>query len=129
MAPPAPTVEYETETPQHETSGNGDDNGDGSGGGDNNIPAGADEPQPRPAALTFADVNGFELTIKLKRNTKLGKAMEAFAQRAEKARESLRFLFEGVRLTQDATMESMDMDDGDRVDVHHEQIGGGRVVG
>ncbi|KAK1080393.1 hypothetical protein LTR33_005582 [Friedmanniomyces endolithicus] len=131
-----PTVEDEVDRPHVETSTNGNGNGGGNGGinggggnNNNNVTVSADDPdpesQPAPIALTFADVNDFELSFRLKHFTKLGKAMKAFADRTERDLGTLRFLFEGERLLPESTTESMGMEDGDRVEVHHEQIGGG----
>ncbi|KAK1073593.1 hypothetical protein LTR12_005099 [Friedmanniomyces endolithicus] len=123
------TVEDADETPQLQTSTNGNGGGNGGGNGNNNTTVGADDPepgaQPEPITIIFADVNGFELSFRLKQHTKLGKAMEAFAKRTERDPGTLRFLFEGERLLPESTTESMGMEDGDRVEVHHEQIGGG----
>ncbi|KAK1091674.1 hypothetical protein LTR48_005816 [Friedmanniomyces endolithicus] len=125
----SPTVEDAVDNPQFETSANGNSEGNGGGNGNNNATVSADDPdpqpQPEPIALIFADVNGLELSFRLKHVTKLGKAMKAFADRTERDLGTLRFLFEGERLLPESTTESMGMEDGDRVEVHHEQIGGG----
>jgi len=109
------TVEDANETPQLQTSTNGNGNGGGNGNNNNNnnVTVGADDPepapQPEPITIIFADVNGFELSFRLKQHTKLGKAMEAFAKRTERDPGTLRFLFEGERLLAESTTESVSL--------------------
>ncbi len=105
-----PTVEDAADTPHLDTATNGNGGGNGNGG-NNNATVSADDPdpqpQPEPIALIFADVNGFELSFRLKHVTKLGKAMKAFAGRTERDLGTLRFLFEGERLLPESTTESV----------------------
>jgi len=107
----SPTVEDAVDDPQFETSANGNSEGNGGGNGNNNATVSADDPdpqpQPEPIALIFADVNGLELSFRLKHVTKLGKAMKAFADRTERDLGTLRFLFEGERLLPESTTESV----------------------
>ncbi|KAK5682758.1 SUMO protein smt3 [Elasticomyces elasticus] len=129
MATPSPPArEYD---PQQANGAGEDNNGGDNHGGDNNGDGndggvGLDPPpQTEAMSLTFANSNNFELTFKLKRHTKLSKAMDMFAERSNM--QQLRFLHEGVRVLPDSTPESMEMEDGDRIDVHQEQIGGGEA--
>jgi len=72
------------------------------------IEGGAEGHQPETlASLTFADDNGCELTFKLKRNVELGRAMKIFAMWAGKDRDTLRFVSDGERLRDNATMENV----------------------
>ncbi|KAK4554647.1 hypothetical protein LTR86_008149 [Recurvomyces mirabilis] len=93
----------------------------------NNNAEDAPAPVPLPMSLTFRDQTDFALTFKLKATTRLGKAMDQFSARAEKARDTLRFLFEGDRINADSTPADIGLDDGDVIEVHMEQIGGGDV--
>ncbi|PGG95098.1 hypothetical protein AJ79_10265 [Helicocarpus griseus UAMH5409] len=68
--------------------------------------------------------NNNEVFFKIKRSTQLKKLMEAFCQRQGKDISSVRFLFDGTRVRQDDTPDTLDMADGDTLEVHQEQIGG-----
>ncbi|KAK5119723.1 hypothetical protein LTR85_007299 [Meristemomyces frigidus] len=83
--------------------------------------------KPDTMSVTFRDQAGYEVQFRLKETTKLGKAMDHFSAKSERDRQTLRFLFEGQRVLPDSTMESCGMEDGDVVDVHLEQLGGGIV--
>ncbi|KAI6888356.1 hypothetical protein KC360_g959 [Hortaea werneckii] len=80
--------------------------------------------QPEQLTLKFRDMNGFSIDFKLKPVTKLGKAMTAFSARMEKDPKELRFLSEGRRVLPEQTPSDLDLEDGDGIDVHMEQIGG-----
>jgi hypothetical protein len=94
--------------------------------------------------------NNNEVFFKIKRTTALGKLMNAFCDRQGKNISSVRFLFDGQRVTpQDnpdtvrlpplaryvvrgkaltrhvTNAKQLDMQDGDTLEVHQEQIGGG----
>lgn len=68
--------------------------------------------------------NNNEVFFKIKRTTKLEKLMNAFCERQGKAPQSVRFLFEGQRVQKNDTPDQLDMQDGDTLEVHQEQIGG-----
>jgi hypothetical protein len=88
--------------------------------------------------------NNNEVLFKIKRTTALGKLMNAFCDRQGKNMNSVRFLFEGtpvdptdnfdtVRRRRSkrrhlrgfgANTAQLDMQDGDTLEVHQEQIGG-----
>lgn len=65
-----------------------------------------------------------EIFFKIKRTTPLRRLMEAFAKRQGKEMDSLRFLYDGVRLQPDQTPDDLDMEDNDIIEAHREQIGG-----
>ncbi|KAL7271556.1 SUMO protein smt3 [Rhizina undulata] len=65
-----------------------------------------------------------EVFFKIKRTTQLKKLMDAFCDRQGKAPNSVRFLFDGTRVQGGDSPESLDMQDGDTLEVHQEQIGG-----
>lgn len=91
--------------------------------------------------------NASEVFFKIKRSTQLKKLMDAFCERSGKSRTSVRFLFDGQRVqdadspdtvsfekkililyqelsTDACTFAKLDMADGDTLEVHQEQIGG-----
>ncbi|KAJ5902137.1 ubiquitin-like modifier SUMO [Penicillium taxi] len=68
--------------------------------------------------------NNNEVFFKIKRTTPLKKLMDAFCDRQGKQISTVRFLFDGTRVRPDDTPEALDMNDGDTLEVHQEQIGG-----
>ncbi|KAI1364629.1 ubiquitin family protein [Xylaria arbuscula] len=68
--------------------------------------------------------NNNEVFFKIKRSTKLEKLMSAFCERQGKNVDSVRFLFEGQRVQKTDTPDSLEMTDGDTLEVHQEQVGG-----
>lgn len=93
--------------------------------------------------------NNNEVFFKIKRTTQLSKLMNAFCDRQGKNMQSVRFLFDGQRVQPTdnpdtvrfqagaslpsagsghdwffADMSQLDMQDGDTLEVHQEQIGG-----
>ncbi|KAJ9613747.1 uncharacterized protein PV06_10049 [Exophiala oligosperma] len=65
-----------------------------------------------------------EVFFKIKRSTKLEKLMKAFCERQGKDMRSARFLFDGTKVQVTDTPDTLDMADGDSIEVHQEQIGG-----
>ncbi|KAH6845183.1 ubiquitin-related domain-containing protein [Chaetomium sp. MPI-CAGE-AT-0009] len=68
--------------------------------------------------------NNNEVFFKIKRSTKLEKLMTAFCERQGKTPASVRFLFEGQRVQPTDTPDTLEMQDGDTLEVHQEQVGG-----
>lgn len=68
--------------------------------------------------------NNNEVFFKIKRSTKLEKLMTAFCERQGKSLQSVRFLFEGQRVQPADTPDTLEMQDGDTLEVHQEQVGG-----
>ncbi|QSZ30143.1 hypothetical protein DSL72_004663 [Monilinia vaccinii-corymbosi] len=68
--------------------------------------------------------NNNEVFFKIKRSTQLKKLMDAFCERQGKAPNSVRFLFDGSRVQPTDSPDKLDMQDGDTLEVHQEQIGG-----
>ncbi|KAF7845751.1 hypothetical protein BT93_L0797 [Corymbia citriodora subsp. variegata] len=68
--------------------------------------------------------NNNEVFFKIKRSTQLKKLMDAFCERQGKTPSSVRFLFDGQRVNPTDTPDTLDMQDGDTLEVHQEQIGG-----
>ncbi|KAF2765855.1 ubiquitin-like protein [Teratosphaeria nubilosa] len=87
---------------------------------------GNETPQQAPQSfnITFKDSNGYEVSFKMKATTKMGKAISAFAQRTEKKKESLRFIFDGDRVLDETTPGDLSLEDGDIIEVYQEQLGG-----
>jgi len=86
------------------------------------------QPPPGTAASEHLNIkvtdNNNEVFFKIKRSTKLEKLMTAFCERQGKALNTVRFLFEGQRVQPGDTPDTLEMADGDTLEVHQEQVGG-----
>ncbi|CAK1355556.1 hypothetical protein CBER1_01004 [Cercospora berteroae] len=95
---------------------------------ENNGTPPADQPdaqQPASEHLNIKVTDGNnEVFFKIKRSTQLKKLMDAFCDRQGKSPQSVRFLFDGQRVNATDTPDVLDMQDGDSLEVHQEQIGG-----
>jgi len=86
---------------------------------------GQDAPPPVTEHLNIKVTdNNNEVFFKIKRSTKLEKLMNAFCDRQGKQLSTVRFLFDGQRVRPEDSPDSLDMADGDTLEVHQEQIGG-----
>ncbi|EAW22787.1 ubiquitin-like protein SMT3 [Aspergillus lentulus] len=85
-------------------------------------------PSEAPAPVEHLNIkvtdNNNEVFFKIKRTTQLKKLMDAFCERQGKQLSTVRFLFDGTRVRPEDTPDSLDMADGDTLEVHQEQIGG-----
>lgn len=63
-----------------------------------------------------------EIFFKIKRATPLKRLMEAFAKRQGKSLASIRFLYEGQRVNADSTPDELELEDGDVIEAHQEQV-------
>ncbi|EGO52814.1 hypothetical protein GE21DRAFT_1035 [Neurospora crassa] len=87
--------------------------------------AGSDAAAPAVEHLNIKVTdNNNEVFFKIKRSTKLEKLMTAFCERQGKTLASVRFLFEGQRVQPTDTPDTLEMQDGDCLEVHQEQVGG-----
>ena len=68
--------------------------------------------------------NNNEVVFKIRKHTRLQKLMDAYCQRQSLNRGSVRFLFDGNRVNDDDTPRTLEMEDGDVIDVLVEQTGG-----
>lgn len=73
--------------------------------------------------LKVVTQDGNEIYFKCKMTTPLNKLMSAFCQRQGVTMASVRFLFDGHRLSPNQTPKDVDMEDGDVIDVMVEQQG------
>ncbi|EDR06002.1 uncharacterized protein LACBIDRAFT_185377 [Laccaria bicolor S238N-H82] len=67
---------------------------------------------------------GDEVFFKIKRSTKLSKLQGAYANKVGKDVGSIRFLYDGTRINEDDTPNTLEMEDNDTIDVMVEQVGG-----
>ncbi|PVH68941.1 ubiquitin-like protein, partial [Cadophora sp. DSE1049] len=74
--------------------------------------------------IKVKDQNEGETFFKIKGHTKLGKVFDTYCDRQSLARNTVRFLFEGARIQDTDTPDSLEMQDGDMVQAMLEQVGG-----
>lgn len=76
--------------------------------------------------ITLRPSDGEDVAFKVKGGTSLAKIFAAFAERKKVGLESLRFMLDGARVSASGsdTVRSLDMQDGDMIDVFVEQTGG-----
>lgn len=74
--------------------------------------------------LKVTSQDGEAVFFKVSRKTPMRKLMSAYSGRTGAAADTLRFLFEGHRIADADTAETLDMDDGDIIDVVLQQTGG-----
>ncbi|EON61031.1 hypothetical protein W97_00241 [Coniosporium apollinis CBS 100218] len=84
-----------------------------------------DAPAPTEHLNIKVTDNNNEVFFKIKRTTALRKLMDAFCERQGKLPSSVRFLFDGQRVQATDTPDTLEMQDGDILEVVQEQIGGG----
>ncbi|GAA5907012.1 hypothetical protein JCM8208_004487 [Rhodotorula glutinis] len=87
------------------------------------------KPETQHISLKIQGAGFPDLVIKVKKTTKLSKMMNAYCQRAGKALNEVRFMYEGQRLNGESLVESLDIDDIDEddevvIDVAQEAVGG-----
>jgi len=82
------------------------------------------EEENAPINVKVVSSAGDEVFFKIKRNTKLSKLQAAYANKVGKDVGSIRFLYDGTRISDDDTPNSLDMEDNDTIDVMVEQVGG-----
>ena len=68
--------------------------------------------------------DGTEIYFKIKRSTQLKKLMDAYCQRQGLANNQCRFIFDGERIKDEDSPDSLEMENGDEIDVMVEQTGG-----
>lgn len=71
-----------------------------------------EQPRPKPEQseqlnIKVKDAEGGEVFFKVKRNTRLSKLKKAYAERMGKPENSVRFIFDGQRIGDDDTAESV----------------------
>lgn len=88
----------------------------------------SDEPKDEKPDQTHINLKvsdgSAEIFFKIKRSTPMKRLMEAFCKRQGKPIESLRFLIDGTRVSPDNTPDDLDLEDGDVIEAHREQVGG-----
>jgi len=94
---------------------------------DDSRPSQPEEKVPPPDGTINVKVlssTGDEIFFKIKRSTKLVKLQGAYAGKVGKDIGSIRFLYDGNRINETDTPDSLGMEDNDTIDVMVEQVGG-----
>jgi len=68
--------------------------------------------------------DGSEIFFKIKKSTNLKKLMDAYCQRQGLQANSCRFIFDGERIKETDSPQTLEMENGDEIDVMVEQTGG-----
>merc|ERR1711874_624337 len=68
--------------------------------------------------------DGNIVQFKIKRHIALKKLMSTYCERAGLALQTIRFSFDGTRINESDTPKSLDMEDGDTIEVFQQQSGG-----
>eukprot|EP00168_Porphyra_purpurea_P006582 TRINITY_DN18097_c0_g1_i1.p1 TRINITY_DN18097_c0_g1~~TRINITY_DN18097_c0_g1_i1.p1 ORF type:complete len:108 (+),score=28.98 TRINITY_DN18097_c0_g1_i1:25-324(+) len=74
--------------------------------------------------LRVVGQNGSEVYFKIRRNTPLRKLMNAYCERQTLGRDTVRFLVDGERVQDEATPDTLGLEDNDVIDVVLHQVGG-----
>ncbi|OCH90366.1 hypothetical protein OBBRIDRAFT_601525 [Obba rivulosa] len=80
----------------------------------------------KPKVALVINHEGQQCTVKVKANTLLKKVFDAAESRFNVPPGTLRFTFEGQRIQGHQTPGELEMEDGDQIDAHLGQTGGGR---
>ncbi|KAI1301468.1 Small ubiquitin-related modifier [Halotydeus destructor] len=68
--------------------------------------------------------DGREIHVNLKKSTKMEKLMKCFCNRTNSSMQDLRFHYDGKRLNKEQTVESLEIESGDTIEVYQNQSGG-----
>nr|ACO10543.1 Small ubiquitin-related modifier 3 precursor [Caligus rogercresseyi] len=77
--------------------------------------------------LKVVGQDGQVVHFKIKKNTPLRKLMHAYCDRSNLAVKTIRFVFDGQRISENDTPKVLDMDDGAIIEVFTQQSGGGSI--
>lgn len=66
--------------------------------------------------VTVVNQEGTEVTFKIRTTSRLERLMRTFADRIGQHFEAVRFLFDGQRINQDQTPQSLGMENGDQIE-------------
>jgi len=83
-----------------------------------------DEEAPKHINIKVKDDKENEVFFRIKFTTPLSKVITAYCERVGASANTLRFFFDNVRINEQDTPGSLEMEDGDMIDVHAEQQGG-----
>lgn len=82
------------------------------------------QPHSKTINIIVIDQSGIEVQFKIKETSKMEKMFTAFCGRTGLDFKSVRFLYDGNRISPDSTPKSLGMQDGDTIDAVLTQTGG-----
>ena len=85
---------------------------------------GEEAPPDNTVTLRVKDQHGDEMFFKVKKETKMLKIMDAYAQRKGISKQSLRFTMDGDRINDEDTPKMLELEENDQIDVMLETVGG-----
>lgn len=101
---------------------------DGNLSSHNNIMSDSEQPKEEKPDNTHINLKvsdgSAEIFFKIKRTTPMRRLMEAFCKRQGKSMDTIRFLIDGARVGPDNTPDLLELEDGDVIEAHREQVGG-----
>jgi small ubiquitin-related modifier len=77
-----------------------------------------------PLKIRLRQLNGEELVFLVKEHTPMSKVFSYFAAKNGSVPSQYRFMLDGNRIKDDDTVHTLELEDGDQIDVLQEQIGG-----
>ena len=80
--------------------------------------------KPAQLCIKIKNQQHEELDFKIKTTTKLSKVFENYCTRRQIDHHSVRFFLDNIRIQDDDTAERLEMEDGDEIQCHLEQLGG-----
>ena len=86
--------------------------------------ASENKPEENHINLNVVGADNSEVHFKIKKTTQLKKLKQAYAERQGVPLNSLRFLFDGQRIGDEMSPKQLEMEEGDVIEVYHEQTGG-----
>ncbi|THW40332.1 hypothetical protein D6D21_06886 [Aureobasidium pullulans] len=92
---------------------------------DNGAPSAAPAEPVDRVQIVLKDQSGNQIAFGVKSNTRMEKVQNAYAEKTGRPVASLRFYFEGNRVTADDNVTTLEMENEDIIEVMTEQIGGG----
>ncbi|KAG1856980.1 ubiquitin-related domain-containing protein [Suillus subalutaceus] len=82
----------------------------------------------KPKLSLVINYEGTQITVKVKHNMPFKKIFDAAEKRFGKEPGTFKFTYDGKRLRAENTPVDMEMEDGDIIDAHLEQLGGGAII-
>ncbi|KIK36824.1 hypothetical protein CY34DRAFT_16124 [Suillus luteus UH-Slu-Lm8-n1] len=82
----------------------------------------------KPKLSLVINYEGTQITVKVKHIMPFKKIFDAAEKRFGKEPGTFKFTYDGKRLRAENTPMDMEMEDGDIIDAHLEQLGGGPII-
>ncbi|TRM63698.1 ubiquitin-related domain-containing protein [Schizophyllum amplum] len=79
----------------------------------------------KPKLNLTISYDGTPVTVKVKANMKFEKIFHVVEQKFNKQAGTFKFTYDGTRVAKEDTPAGLGMEDGDQIDAHLEQLGGG----